>query len=463
MSDEKKGTLTEEQLSELNKRVEGLKTPAEVQKAVMEYYAEVHGEKVTMHEDRKQDIILKMDDAQLEKFFKGDFDPKEAAKKATEEIQRKYNVPQGEAKKRAEETQERKMTKKQKREKEDKLVAECFSAMLGIKRGYNNFDRLAEAHKKEADYLGHDTPFTASLGDEREKQAMSVTTDTTGGYFAPEIFSTQIYENLERYGLARRFARMIPMESEVLKFPKLTADVTAAVIGEASQITASDITADQLTLQPLKLAVMAGPFSDELMINAEPSIVQILQQSGGRGLAKLEDNNVFIGTSGSYTGLLESSTNRVTMGTGKTAYTDTTFDDLIDMINELDDRYISEAAAFYYPRKLTGVLRKIKNNSNYVWGEAADPDKRTILGFPYRHVTDMSATESVSTSFAVFGDLDNVWVGTRGGIRVDLLTEGTVNSVNLGETASLALRIIEYWDNEIVDTEAFSELRTAAS
>src|SRR3990167_9479965 len=447
--------LSEEQLAELNNRIKGKKTAKEIQEAVIQYYAELQNAKIEK-KNTKQDILLKLDDSQLEKVFGMDFDAKKISKSATDAIANKYGMTHSDAKAHVDKVRSETMTKMQKRQVEDKIVAQCLGAMFAVKKNYAGFDRLIEAHKREADYLGEDTPFIRSLSDNKEEHAMSVGTDTTGGYFAPQIFSTQIYERLEKYGLARQFARVIAMESEIIKFPKLTADVTAAVTAEAAQITASDITADQLTLQPLKLAVMAGPFSDELLINAEPALVQILQESAARGLAKLEDNNVFIGTSASFTGLLESATNVVAMGTGQTSYADITFDDLINLVDELDERYVTEAAGFWYNKKITAALRKVKNTQNYVWGDIAQSSQKTILGYPYHHVIDATATTSANTKFGIFGDLDNVWVGIRGGMRIDLLTEGTVNSVNLGETASLALRVLEYWDNEIVDLEAFS-------
>jgi HK97 family phage major capsid protein len=318
-----------------------------------------------------------------------------------------------------------------------------------------NTDDVKRAFEAEAEYSG------------TENRAMSVGTDTAGGYLSPALFETRVYERLERYGMARKYATMISMKNEIMYIPKLTADVTGYVVSEASQITASDITTAQLTLQPLKLAVMAGPFSDELLLNADPGIVQILQESAARGLAKLEDNNVFIGTSGSFTGLLESTTNNVDLGgsntSGSTSYDDITFDDLTNLVDELEERYITEGSAFWYSKKVTAALRKLKGNDNYYWAPPMNGNPGSILGYPYHHIVDMTATTSVDTHFGVFGDLRNVWVGTRGGLRFDLLTEGTVSSVNLGETASYALRVIEYWDNEIVDTEAFSILETAAS
>ena len=73
----------------------------------------------------------------------------------------------------------------------------------------------------------------------------------------------------------------------------------------------------------------------------------------------------------------------------------------------------------------------------------------------------VSAPSGADTVFGVYMDLDLVWVGTRGGLRIDMLTEGTVGGVNLGETASMALRVLEYWDNEVIDDDGVALIRTS--
>jgi HK97 family phage major capsid protein len=348
--------------------------------------------------------------------------------------------------------------------KENKVAANCLQSLYLLKTQQGDFDDVRRAFHQEAEFLGRDTMFTLNEKQEKDrvKQAMGVGTDSTGGYLSPEIFSTRVYEKLEKYGVARQFATLVPMEGEIMRIPTLDTDLTAADTAEAAQATASDIAVGQKVLQPRKQVVLAGPFSDELLINAEPGIIGILQESAGRALAKLEDNHVFIGTSGSFTGLLELTAKVLTLAAG-VDITTMDIDDVIDLIGTLDDRYVTEEARCFWNKAVTTTLRKAKVDATYAWGNVTNPRERELLGYGYTHVTDMTSSPALGAAFGVFGDLSNVWIGLRGGLRIDLLTEGTVNSVNLGETSQYALRVIEYMDSEVIDTSAFAVLKRNAA
>jgi HK97 family phage major capsid protein len=353
--------------------------------------------------------------------------------------------------------------------KENKTQAEIFRQLFLYKKGETTMEQVKQAYVAEAEFLGRDTAFTQNMKEQAARlktQAMSVGTDTAGGYLSPEIFSTRVYERLERYGVARQFCTLIPMEGEIMHIPTLDADVTAADTAEGVEGAESDITIGRKTLQPRKQMVLAGPFSDELLINAEPGIIGILQESAARALAKLEDNHVFIGTSAAFTGLLELTAKVHTLATG-VAITDLDVDDMIDLIAVLDDRYVTEEARFFWNKAVTTTLRKVKSDSQYLWGNTTNPAERNLLGYGYTHVPDMPSAPAVTDKFAVFGDLSNVWLGLRGGLRLDLLTEGSIDVngtvVHLGATAQYALRVIEYFDSEVIDANAIAVLKRNAA
>lgn len=352
--------------------------------------------------------------------------------------------------------------------KENKIAANCLQALYQMKVQQGSWDDVRRAFHQEAEFLGRDTQFTLRENEEkhRTKQAMGVTTDSTGGYLSPEIFSTRVYEKLERYGLARQFATLVPMEGEVMHIPTLDTDVVAYDTPEATAGTKSDAAFGRKTLQPRKQMVLAGPFSDELLINAEPGIIGILQESAGRALAKLEDNHVFIGASASFTGLLELTTVTKSLGTG-VDITGITFDDVIDAVGQLEDRYVTEEARFFWNKAVTTALRKQKVTDSYAWGNVTNPREREMLGYGYSHVPDMTSSPAALAAFGVFGDLSNVWLGLRGGLRIDLLTEGTIDlagtPVSLAETAQYALRVIEYFDSEVIDNNAFCVIKRGAA
>ena len=465
-------TLTPEKKGEIEKSIAHL-TGAARSVQIAKEFATLQGATVggSAVDDARQhgDMHLHFTDEQVQTLAKsGAFGASSQIEDIVNKVAQKFGISATQARNEAEQVVETRTARAFKQMKEDKLVARCFQALYNMKKYGTGFEPVRQAYQAEAAYLGRDTAFTQNEKEMKEnmKQAMSVGTDTTGGYFSPEIFSTKIYMNLEKYGMARQFATIVPMESEVLRIPTLDADVTAGKVAEASAGTPSQITAAQKVLQPKKQMVLAGPFSDELLINAEPGIVGILQESASRALAKLEDNHVFIGTDSGYTGLLELTAKVLTLDAGVdiTAFD---FDDLIDLVDLLEERYVTEQAAFWWNKKCVATLRKVKNNSNYVWGDMANGREKSVMGYPYHNVVDMTSSPATGAAFAVFGDLANVWIGLRGGLRLDLLTEGPVtvsgSPVNLGETAQYALRVIQYMDSVVIDTSAFAVMKRNAA
>ena len=343
------------------------------------------------------------------------------------------------------------------------MCSKVIRAMSHAATGKAKPGELDAAYEEEKEYLKKSG---------RQSRAMTIGTDTTGGYLGGELFDTMLYDNVARVSQARKYCTLIQMEKEIYRLPKLTTSFTAEQTSEAGTITASQWVQAQFTLTTKKINVLSKPFSVELLEVADPALVQTILNFATIEIAKKEDALVF---STSSPGILSHSTNVVTMGAGKTAITDVTFDDLADLINELDEQYLPDEdikgsglitgeARFWAPRKIINVLAKSKGNDNYHWANVQElkSDKR-VHGFDMKRVVSMSQAPAVSTNFMAFGNLAHMWCGVRPGYRIELQSQGTVDSVNLNETNSYALRVTEFFDNDSVDDEAFSILKTAAA
>ena len=147
-----------------------------------------------------------------------------------------------------------------------------------------------------------------------------------------------------------------------------------------------------------------------------------------------------------------------------TSITDFTLDHVSDAINDLASQYLPNLH-FFWNKAATNVLRKQKADTagSYLWGDVTNGNPRTLWGYPYMEVTAMASAPAAATAFAVIGDPKKVVFATRGGLRVDLLTEGSVGGVSLAETAQYSLRVIENQDNQVLDTSAFNVIKTNAS
>src|SRR5206468_402113 len=76
----------------------------------------------------------------------------------------------------------------------------------------------------------------------RQTRALSNTTDSTGGYLSPQLFSDMLYENISRTSLVRKYATMIPMNGyEVINFPTVTTGISASQVSEATGSVAAGV------------------------------------------------------------------------------------------------------------------------------------------------------------------------------------------------------------------------------
>lgn len=450
-------TKPDEAVQALTRDMAG-KSKAEQARLVREYAEKSLG--VTF-----EDAKVFLTDEQLTRVIEGGKeDARAVAREATEETIKRYgNLSLSEAKALADEEIDS-VSRKNRRKHEDLRMAGKVLTAIHRAKTSGDSGALKLAYEEEHQYI------QKNWG--RQSRAMSLGTDSSGGYLGGEIFSTLLYENVARVSQARKYCTIINMEREILRVPTLTTTVTAEQTSEAGTITASQPVLSQFVLNTKKIDVLSKPFSVELMETSDPAIVERLIQWATIEIAKKEDALVF-STSG--TGLLGQSTNNVQMGAGKTAITDADFDDMANLINELDEQYIPDDdikgsgivagdARFWVPRALINTLAKSKGNDNYHWTTVQELKMgKQIHGFDVKRVVSMSQAPAVNTRCAVFGNLSYVWCGVRPGYKIDLLNQGTVDSVNLNETNSYAIRVTEFFDNDCIDDEAVAILKTAAA
>ena len=144
----------------------------------------------------------------------------------------------------------------------------------------------------------------AVVGDQASKQwcdqngiqtkALSEGTNYLGGYLVPPEFSTDIIDLRETYGVARQVARVVPMSSDTLTIPRRTGGLTAYFVGEASTITDSNKTWDQVNLVAKKLAALTL-WSSELNEDAMISIGDDLAGEIAYAFSQKEDECYFNG------------------------------------------------------------------------------------------------------------------------------------------------------------------------
>lgn len=393
---------------------------------------------------------------------------KAAVASVTAEVERRYNLG-GDKAQEITETSFRSAELKQMNQRADmEIAAIVFRGMYLARVGKP--DAYRAAIEKEAEYYKRKY--------NRETRAMSMATDSTGGYLAPTYFSDMLYEMIARTSLVRKWATMIPMNgNEIINIPTMTAGLSASQTAEASTTSGVQPTFSQKQLTTKKIVTKSRPVSIEMVEKANPAIVQLLLQHAMIEIMKKEDSLVF-GTTGN--GIRASSTNLVATGSAAGGYDSIEFDDMISLESGLDAQYligddiqgsgiITGAPQYWLPHALVQVLKGKKDGTGRYLDEARElRNDKTIFGYGRQRVLSLPDGTALSASdkVGVFGNLAHVWCGVEPGFRVAIadqaMTDNGGADVNLFDTAQVAIRVLEFFDSVVIDDEAFSIAQVAA-
>lgn len=294
---------------------------------------------------------------------------------------------------------------------------------------------------------------------------LSEGTDSEGGYLVPTPLSNKVYEIVTAQGLARREMSVVPMSSKSLDLTTLTTKPVVYYPAEGAQITASDLVFGRKTLTAAKMAAITA-MSNEVVEDANIDLVNFNIQKIAEALMEEEDGAFFnTSSSANIEGLLEATTNTVTMGTGDTSFANLAYGDLVDVIYTIGARQ-RKGAKWCFSSYITSLVMKLTDSQNRpIWSRATEGQPAMLLGYPVLENDEMpdSGDDGVSTEFLVFGNFKKYLIGDRKKMTATILKEGTIGSTNLAEQDSTGLRVIQRVSGIAPTPLEFVTLKTAAS
>lgn len=359
-------------------------------------------------------------------------------------------------------------------DKADAKAGNIPAQFLGIPQA--DLDKMTKS-EKAAQFIK--AVFRKDFGTLASMKAMTEGTDSAGGYLVPEEYAAEINRIAEDYGLVRKFARKLKMNTDTLNMPTLTTNVTVSWPGEATAGTASDLTLGRTQLLT-KTLVGLTVLSNELLADANLDVTRILADLFGEAIAGEEDNQGLTGTGSPFTGILGNvSVNIITMATGKDTFSELDADDLRDMISAVKPLALN-GSGFIMHRSIWGVIQKLKQNSQYIvslavpvigkngeagMGGPAGTPVGTIWGYPVYLSEKMPAASAtaVSTKYIIFGNLSHLWFGDRQQMTLDISNAATVGASNTFAANESAIRVTERVAIAVGLPAAFAVLKTAAS
>jgi HK97 family phage major capsid protein len=240
-------------------------------------------------------------------------------------------------------------------------------------RAFNNFLRFGS------------TNLTAD-----EQRALTVSTDTAGGFLVPDNFVAELLRGIVNFSPVRQYARVMSIAGANVRMPKRTGTMTAAWVSETGDRTATQPTYGEVELTPHEAACYVD-VSNQLLEDNAFNLESELAFDGAEEFGRLEGVAFVSGDGvGKPKGIL-ADTSIATVITGNASTLGTApADKMIDAFYALPAAY--RANATWGMNALTlAAIRKLKDSQgNFLWQPGltnGQPD--TILGRPVAELPDM--------------------------------------------------------------------------
>lgn len=239
------------------------------------------------------------------------------------------------------------------------------------------------------------------------QNALSVGTDSDGGYLVPEEYEKTLVDKLQEENFFRKLGTVIHTSGD-RKIPVVTGHGEASWMEENGLYPDSQDTFGQQSIGAYKLGT-AIRVSGELLNDSAFDVETYIANEFARRIGTKEEEAFLIGDGKSKpTGVFGSAELGVTAGT-----TSITFDDVIDLYHSLRTPY-RKKAAWILNDSTVKTLRKLKdNNGNYIWQPSVTvgtPD--TILNRPC-YSSSFAPELAAGKRPLIFGDFSYYWIADR--------------------------------------------------
>lgn len=283
---------------------------------------------------------------------------------------------------------------------------------------------------------------------EKAAQPQTEGTAADGGILVPTITQARILELVPTYGQARQHMQSFPMSGNVQKIPKELTNPTAYWVDEASQITDSKLTLEDLTLTPKKLAAIVTA-SNEVLMDARPDMGAYIVKKIAEAFGMAEDVQFFKGTGTPFTGVYNTANSfgGNTLTTSTTDPASITYGNILGMTAAVDQNFIKGAAYYAHRSFMPYVWGMVDDQNRPIFSPAWGSTPATIFGYPVYWIenapTYTEAAATPSTPFILFGNLENTYIGDVMGMTVKVFEEGVVDGTSLIENDLTGIRVIK--------------------
>ncbi len=269
---------------------------------------------------------------------------------------------------------------------------------------------------------------TGWAGLEREHRALLGSEDPQGGYLLPGPLSARFLDQARaRMVLSQAGAVTVPCDADSLKIPKLLADPTPYWRGELEEITESDPTFGAVVLKPKVVAILTL-VSHEVWEDAA-GLGAAVENAMGQALAlEIDRAGLLGGGSGNeaepkgiyYTDGI----NTVEMAADGDVPAD--YGKFLDAIEKIEESNGNPATVIYNPRTkrtLAGLVTGIDDDKTPLTPPADYAALRKLITTSIPN--DLTWGGNAASSAAFMGGFENVYMGMRQRVRIDVSPHGS--------------------------------------
>ena len=251
--------------------------------------------------------------------------------------------------------------------------------------------------------------------------ALSIGTDSEGGFLCPEEYERTLIKALEEENILRSLCTIIRTSSGDRKIPVVVSHGEASWVEEEGAIPESDEVFGQISIGAHKVATMIR-VSDELLQDSVFDVEQYIAAEFARRIGAKEEEAFLTGDgTAKPQGILSNSGGA---GVGVTTAGNTpSADELIDLVHSLKSVY-RKKAAFLLNDSTVKAVRKLKDGSGqYLWQPGIKEGQPDML-LNHRLVTSPYMPEiGVGSKAILFGDYTYYWIADRQGRSFQRLNE----------------------------------------
>lgn len=274
-----------------------------------------------------------------------------------------------------------------------------------------------------------------------ESRAQAGGINSLGGVLVAAEMASEIVRLVEEYGVYPQYARRVPMSSDTLNIARRTGGLAAYPVGENSEVTASDVTFDNVELVA-KIWGVANRVPNSLLEDSVIDLADLMAVETAQAFAEAFDNAGFIGDGTSTYHGVEGITKKivksahsasVVTATSNTSFGALTMTNFTDMVAKLP-LYGRRSARFFISPAGWGAamlrLAMLPGGSSGPGGnstsDVATGFGERFLGYPVTLCHSMHSSLSASTGevACLFGDLSQAAVfGERRAINIRTASE----------------------------------------